>query len=103
MTARRKRFESSTIETDEASAAIFRHRPSNDGCVDRDSTQTITERENSWWFEMVDLGDALAKARLRTQYPGANEREIFLRAAALNLGRDLMIEVYSWDPDEHRD
>jgi hypothetical protein len=52
-------------------------------------------------FEMAAFGSALARANLRSRYPHANEYEIFLRAAALNLGRDLMIKVYGSDPNEH--
>jgi hypothetical protein len=40
----------------------------------------------------------LSEAGIRRQFPNANEREIFLRAAARRLGRDLMIRVYGWDP-----
>ncbi len=54
-------------------------------------------------FEMMGAGRAMARAQVRQRYPNASEREIFLRAAALNLSRDLMIKVYGWDPDEHRD
>jgi hypothetical protein len=35
------------------------------------------------------------------QYPGADDREVFLRVAARRLGRDLMIAAYGWDPDLH--
>jgi hypothetical protein len=42
-----------------------------------------------------------SEAGIRRQYPGASEREIFLRGAARRLGRDLMIRAYGWDPAEH--
>jgi hypothetical protein len=41
----------------------------------------------------------LAEHGVRMQYPEASDREIFLRAAARRLGRDLMIRAYGWDPD----
>ena len=62
--------------------------------------QTPTQRLRGI-FEMVEVGSALARAGVRERHPQADDREIFLRAAALNLGRDLMIKVYGWDPDEH--
>jgi hypothetical protein len=52
-------------------------------------------------FDMAAFGSALARTGMRSRYPDASEYEIFLRAAALNLGRDLMIKAYGWDPDEH--
>lgn len=43
----------------------------------------------------------LATARLRERYgPDLPERELRLRLAALRLGRETMIEVFGWDPDE---
>jgi hypothetical protein len=41
----------------------------------------------------------LSEHGVRMQYPDASDREIFLRAAARRLGRDLMIRAYGWDPD----
>lgn len=43
----------------------------------------------------------IAEAGVRLQYPQAGEREVFLRAAARHLSRDLMIRAYSWDPELH--
>ena len=43
----------------------------------------------------------LSEAGIRRQYPHASEREVFLRAAARRLGRDLMMRAYGWDPAEH--
>jgi hypothetical protein len=40
----------------------------------------------------------LAKAGLRHRYPGASERELFLRLAVLTLGRELAERAY---PDTH--
>jgi len=43
--------------------------------------------------------EQLSLAGVRLRHPNVDERELFLRAAALRLGRALMIEVYGWDPD----
>jgi hypothetical protein len=45
-------------------------------------------------FHMSEMG-------VRIQYPQATEREVFLRAAARHLSRDLMIRAYGWDPELH--
>jgi hypothetical protein len=45
----------------------------------------------------------LSETGVRMQYPQASEREVFLRAAARHLSRDLMIRAYGWDPEEHED
>jgi len=37
--------------------------------------------------------------RVRRDYPQAGEREVFLRAAALRLGRETVIRAYGWDPE----
>lgn len=39
------------------------------------------------------------EAGVRLQYPGASEREIFLRTAARHLSRELLVRAYGWDPD----
>lgn len=52
-------------------------------------------------FRMTDFALGLAEAGVRARHPEAPEREIFLRAAALRIPRDLMIRAYGWDPDEH--
>lgn len=43
----------------------------------------------------------MAESGVRANHPEASEREIFLRAAALRLPRDLMIRAYGWDPERH--
>lgn len=43
----------------------------------------------------------MSESGVRSRYPDASEREVFLRSAALRLPRDLMIRAYGWDPDEH--
>ena len=45
-------------------------------------------------FHMSEMG-------VRMQYPNATEREVFLRAAARHLDRDLMVRTYGWDPEQH--
>lgn len=54
-------------------------------------------------FEMIEMGMELTRRGARMRHPEADEREVFLRAAAIRLGRDLMIRAYGWDPDEHGD
>jgi hypothetical protein len=43
----------------------------------------------------------MAAAGVRSRYPAADEREVFLRVAAQSLSRDEMIRAYHWDPQEH--
>jgi hypothetical protein len=50
-----------------------------------------------------DLVFGFAQMGVRMQYPDASPREVFLRAAARHLSRDLMIRAYGWDPEEHDD
>jgi hypothetical protein len=50
-------------------------------------------------FELSDFAVRVAESGVRARYPGASEREIFLRSAALRLSRDLMIRAYGWDPE----
>jgi hypothetical protein len=52
-------------------------------------------------FELSEWMIANSEAGVRLRYPGASEREVFLRAAALRIPRDLMIKAYGWDPEEH--
>ena len=42
----------------------------------------------------------LAAARIRAQYGAIPEEEMRLRLAALRLGREKMIEMFGWDPEE---
>ena len=48
---------------------------------------------------MIDMGMALSAFGVRRRHPGASEREIFLRRAALHLDRETMLRVYGWRPD----
>jgi hypothetical protein len=50
-------------------------------------------------FELSEFAVKVAESGVRTRYPNASEREIFLRSAALRLPRDLMIRAYGWDPE----
>ncbi len=52
-------------------------------------------------FELSQWMIDSAEAGVRLRYPDATDREVFLRAAALRIPRDLMIQAYGWDPDEH--
>lgn len=55
---------------------------------------------------VLDLSDFvfhLSEIGVRIHHPYADEREVFLRAAARHLGRDLMIRAYRWDPEQHED
>jgi hypothetical protein len=42
----------------------------------------------------------LSAARIRQQYGDIPEEEMRLRLAALRLGRETMIKMFGWDPDE---
>ena len=52
-------------------------------------------------FEMAAFQENLQRASVRSMYPGAGEREVFLRVAARRLDRQTMIQVYGWDPALH--
>ena len=49
-------------------------------------------------FELIELAWKMAETGVRSRYPEANNREVFLRTAALRLSRDEMIRAYQWDP-----
>jgi len=40
----------------------------------------------------------LAETGIRLRHPGASEREIVMRQAALWLDRELMVRLFDWDP-----
>ena len=52
-------------------------------------------------FALIDFARQMAATGVRSRYPAADEREVFLRVAALYLTRDEMIAAYHWDPIEH--
>jgi len=45
--------------------------------------------------------ERMAETGVRQRHPNATDREVFLRLAALRLGRELSIAAYRWDPNEH--
>jgi hypothetical protein len=54
--------------------------------------------------DAFDLSEGLfeaAKTGVRLRHPEADVREVFLRAVATRLPRELMIRAYGWDPAEH--
>jgi hypothetical protein len=51
-------------------------------------------------FELCELQESLQISDVRTNFPGADEREVFLRVASRRLGRELMIRAYGWDPEQ---
>ena len=51
-------------------------------------------------FAMTDLLLRLSEAGVRRLYPAADDREVFLRAAARRLGRETVARVYGWDPKD---
>lgn len=48
--------------------------------------------------QLMELADAIADAGIRLRFPGADERELFLRRAARRLDAATMRRVYGWDP-----
>ena len=42
----------------------------------------------------------LQKARIRAEYGNISDEEMRMRLGALRLGRETMIKVFGWDPDE---
>jgi len=52
-------------------------------------------------FEMAAFQEGLQRSSVRSMYPDAGEREVFLRVAARRLDRETMIRVYGWDPKLH--
>ena len=54
-------------------------------------------------FELIRFARDMAAAGVRSRHPNADEREVFLRVAALHLTRDEMIRAYHWDPQDHDD
>ena len=50
-------------------------------------------------FELTAFQESLQRASVRSMYPQAGEREVFLRVAARRLDRETMIKAYGWDPE----
>lgn len=54
-------------------------------------------------LDLSHLALRMAEMGVRSLFPQADDREVFLRVAARHLDRDLMIRAYGWDPNEHED
>jgi hypothetical protein len=52
-------------------------------------------------FEMAAFQEGLQRSSVRSMYPDAGEREVFLRVAARRLDRETILRVYGWDPILH--
>lgn len=50
-------------------------------------------------FSLTRMVFDTAQAEMRRRHPGIDEREAFLRTAALHLDRETMMRVYGWDPE----
>lgn len=84
------------------------------GTQSRDTSPEIERRQIEAWRAMSDArklaiasqltlaAEELARAGIRERHPKASEREIDLRLGALRLGRDTMIRVFGWDPDDQQ-
>ena len=65
-----------------------------------------TQRKRTLGQKLVDVFDLseglfeTVKAGIRLRYPEADEREVFLRAVASRVSREL-IRAYGWDPAVH--
>jgi hypothetical protein len=53
-------------------------------------------------FELTEFQEGLQRSSVRSMYPEADDREVFLRVASRRLDRKTMIKVYGWDPELHR-
>lgn len=51
-------------------------------------------------FSLNRALEQLQRARIRAQYGDVPEREMRLRLGALRLGRETMVKVFGWDPDQ---
>lgn len=50
-------------------------------------------------FQLSEFALQMNYAGVRMRHPEADDREVFLRGAALRLSRDQMIAAYGWDPE----
>lgn len=76
-----------------------------------DTSPDVEARQVAHWramsakerFDLVaalnDSCEQMAVAGVKLRHPDALADEVRLRVLALRLGRDLMVEVYGWDPD----
>jgi len=51
-------------------------------------------------FSLNRALERLQRARITEQYGDVSEREMRLRLASLRLGREMMVKIFGWDPDE---
>ena len=49
-------------------------------------------------FALTNFLLRLSEAGVRRLHPDADDKEVFLRAAARRLGRETVARVYGWDP-----
>lgn len=76
-----------------------------------DTSENVERRQFEIWRRMTSLEklqamarlcesvDELARIGIRQRHPEADEREVFLRLAAMKLDRTTMIRAYGWDPE----
>ncbi|MCP5112138.1 MAG: hypothetical protein GY953_15015 [bacterium] len=50
-------------------------------------------------LQLTEMMMRISEDNVRSLYPDASQREVFLRAAARRLDRETMIRVYHWDPE----
>lgn len=51
-------------------------------------------------FSLNRALEELQRARIAAEYGEMSEREMRLRLASLRLGRETMMKVFDWDPEE---
>ena len=68
--------------------------------LDLQRKMTMSEKFRNIFGTMKFLRN-VSEAGVRSMYPQADDREIFLRTAARCLDRETMIRVYGWDPRAH--
>ena len=51
-------------------------------------------------IEMAEMVLRGYEDRVRREHPEADEREVFLRAAALRLGNETVRRAYGWNPED---
>jgi hypothetical protein len=68
--------------------------------LDLQRKMTVSEKFETI-FGMMEMLWNLSEAGVRSIYPLADDREVFLRTAARRLDRETMIRVYGWDPRAH--
>ena len=51
-------------------------------------------------FSLNRMIEQLQRARITADYGEMSEREMRLRLASLRLGRETMVKVFGWDPEE---